>query len=364
MNWIAVGSRAPILPVEFIPKDASEQMWAAYYAHTETLFRESNPRGRLPDRAAIKQTLLAPNPMYTRRIWMVLNERGQAAAMGSVSYVTELSPDFEGGRHICHLQVSVDPGVRRQRIAVRLLQHLVQVAGQLDKNTIRADVDNDIGHEFCKRLRGNLIHKENQHRLFLEDINWPLVEEWLAKGRARYPQTRIETFQDCPERDIAALCGMYTEIMNQRPVGDIKEKLVMTSESRRLEEHNLKKRGIQWHTMISREQDGQISALTDILVYPQEPERVHQYFTGVRASFRRRGLAKRLKAEMLNYIVNTYPEAEFISTTTAKENEPMRAINRQLGFVLKKTYHMYRWPIQDLQRRVARLAAAKPPATS
>ena len=153
---------------------------------------------------------------------------------------------------------------------------------------------------------------------------------------------------------------MYTEIMNQRPVGDIKETIVMTPESRRIEENNFKKRRIQWHTMISRESDGHISAVTDILYYPQEPLRVHQYFTGVRARYRRRGLAKRLKAEMLKYILNVYPEADFITTTTAKENEPMRAINKQLGFIPRKTYHMYRWPIQDLQRRVARLAAAKP----
>ena len=184
MNLFAAGRPDPILPVELIPKEASEEMWAAYYTLTETLFRESNPRGRLLDRTAVKQMLLEPNPMFDRRIWMVLNEKGQATASGSVSYDTELSPDFEDGRHICHIQVSVDPGYRRQKIAVHMLQHLIQVAVQLDKNTIRADVDNDIGHEFCKRFRGHMIHKEVQHRLFLEDVNWQLVEEWLAKGRS------------------------------------------------------------------------------------------------------------------------------------------------------------------------------------
>jgi ribosomal protein S18 acetylase RimI-like enzyme len=104
--------------------------------------------------------------------------------------------------------------------------------------------------------------------------------------------------------------------------------------------------------MISREHDGQISAVTDIMYNPQEPHRIHQYFTGVLGRYRRRGLAKRLKAEMLIYIKEKFPDAVYVTTTTAKENQPMRAINKQLGFVAKKTYQMFRWALQDLVRRV------------
>jgi RimJ/RimL family protein N-acetyltransferase len=85
---------------------------------------------------------------------------------------------------------------------------------------------------------------------------------------------------------------------------------------------------------------------------PQEPYRIHQYFTGVLARYRRRGLAKRLKAEMLKFVRERFPDAEYITTTTASDNKPMQAINRQLGFMPKKTYDMFRWAVQDLKRRV------------
>lgn len=344
--------------VEFIPKEASEEMWSAYFVHSEALFRESNPRGRLPNRDAVKRLLSTPNPLYAKRMWMVIAKKDRIAAMGAISYDTELAPDYEVNRNICHFQISVDSDYRRKKIAAFLVHHLIGVAGLLGKTFIRADVDNDAGHEFCKRLRGQMIHREIQHRLYLEDLDWQLVEQWRARGRSRFPETKIESFQDCPEEDIEEFCSIYTEIINQRPVGDLKEKIVTTPESRRIEERNMHKRNIQWHTMISREQDGHISALTDILYNPQEPYRVHQYFTGVLSRYRRRGLAKRLKAEMLTYIVVLYPEAEYITTTTAKENEPMRAINKQLGFTPRKTYYMYRWPLEDLQRRVERVMAA------
>jgi RimJ/RimL family protein N-acetyltransferase len=350
--------------VEFIPKDASKKLWTAYFTLSEKIFREFNQRGHFPNREAAKRLLSTPNPLYTVKRWMVLDDTQSAIASASISYDTELSPDYDGSSHICQIQIAVDPAYRRKKIATCLLKYLIQTANVMEKDTVRADADNPAGSEFCKYLRGKLIHKEVQHRSYLEDVDWRLVEDWCAKGRSRFPQTRIESFQECPEKDIDEFCRIYTEMINQRPVGEIEEELVTTPESRRIEERNFKRREIEWHTLISREEDGQISAMTDIMYNPQEPYRIHQYFTGVLRRYRRRGLAKRLKAEMLMYIKEKFPDADYVTTTTAKENQPMRAINKQLGFLPKKTYHMFRWALEDLGRRVNKVLSVSDPVSS
>ncbi len=349
--------------VEFIPKEASEKLWTAYFNLSERIFREFNQRGRLPNREAVKQQFSAPSPLYTVKRWIVFDSTENAIAFTSISYDTELSPDYESSSHVCQIQISVDPAYRRKKIATRLLKPMLQSASDMEKDTVRADADNPTGFEFCKYLRGELIHREVEHRLYLEDVDWQLVNDWCAKGRSRFPQTKIESFQECPGKDIDEFCRIYTEIINQRPVGDIQEELITTTESRRIEERNFKRREIEWHTMISREHDGQISAMTDIMYNPQEPYRIRQYLTGVLSRYRRRGLAKRLKAEMLMYIKERFLNAEYVTTTTAKENQPMRAINKQLGFVPKKTYYMFRWVLQDLNRRVNRALAASDPVS-
>jgi len=354
------GSSRSFTLLEFIPKEAPENLWNAYFRLSESIFREFNSRGRLPNREAVKLRLSAPNPLYRVRRWVLLDETGNPVASASLSYDTELSPDYESGSHICQIQISVAPVCRRKKLATSLLNHLLWSADAMEKDTVRTDVDNPAGLAFCRYLHGNLIHRVYQHRLYLEDLDWQVVAEWRAKGKARFPQTQIESFQDCPDKDIENFCRIYTEIINQRPVGEIEEALVTTPESRRIEERNFKRRGIEWHTMISREPDGQISAMTDIMYNPQEPYRVHQYFTGVRGEYRRRGLAKRLKAEMLFYIRSRFPEAEYVTTTTAKENEPMRAINKQLGFEPRKALYMFRWALQDLDRRIKKVLAAAP----
>ena len=344
--------------VAFTPKDASESLWTAYFTLSETIFREFNPKGRLPNPEAERRRLSTPNPLYAVKKWLVLSETGSAVASASLSYDTELSPDYEISSHISQIQIAVVPSHRRKNIATYLLKQMIEIARALDKDTVRADVDNSTGLGFCKYLKGEQIHREVQHRLYLEDADWKMVGEWLEKARIRSRGTTIEFFQDCPEKDINEFCVIYTEIINQRPVGDMEQELITTPESRRIEERNFKRRGIEWHTMISREHDGQISGMTDIMYNPEEPYRIHQYFTGVLGRYRRKGLAKRLKAEMLMYIKESFPDAEYITTSTAKENKPMRAINKQLGFMPKKTCAMFRWALKDLDRRVNRVISA------
>ncbi len=341
--------------VEFIPKEASEGLWSAYFSLSETIFRELNPKRRLPNRDTIRRRFSTTNPLYTVRRWLLLDETEIAVASAALSYDTELSPDYETSSHICHVQIEVGPSCRRKKIATELLKRMSEKARSLEKDTIRADAENSTALKFCRHLKGELIHKEVQHRLYMEDVDWQLVDQWLEKGRTRFPGTAVETFQECPEKDIEEFCRIYTELINQRPVGDIEEELITTPESRRVEEGSFRKRGTEWHTMISREDDGRISAMTDIMYNPQEPYRIHQYFTGVLSRYRRRGLAKRLKAEMLLYISKRFPDAEYITTTTASDNKPMRAINKQLGFMPKKTYFMFRWALPDLDRRVKKI---------
>ena len=355
MEFNIPGFFKPFSLMEFDPKQAPEKLWKAYFTISETIFREFDQRGRLPNREAERRRMSTTNPLYAVERWMVLNETGSAVALSSLSYDRQLSPDYEISSHIGQIQVAVVPSYRRKNIAAYILKHIVEKARNLGKDTVRADTDNPTGLGFCKYLKGERIHREVQHRLYLEDVDWHLTKDWLRKGRARSRLTTMEFFQDCPEKDIDEFCRIYTEIINQRPVGDIQEDLITTPESRRIEERSFKKRGIEWNTMIGREHDGQISGVTDIMFNPEEPFRVHQYFTGVLRKYRRRGLAKLLKAEMLMYIRERFPDAEYITTTTAKENKPMRAINKQLGFVPKKTYTMFQWSLDKLERRVHRI---------
>jgi GNAT superfamily N-acetyltransferase len=338
--------------MEFVPKEAPEDLWESYFRLTEAVFRDENKSDRLPDRGTLRRFLSTSNPLYQVRRWLLLDKAEGAVASGWIAYDTESSPDYESNRHLCQIRIVVIPARRRKKIATTLLKHLSEAASHQGKDLVMAEVDNPLAVGFCKSLRGQLVHEEVQYRLSMEDVDWPRVERWLEKGRAKSGDIRIELFQECPEEDIEEFTKVYTEIINQRPTGGMEQQLSTTPESRRIEERNLRRRGIEWYTMISREQSGKISGVTDIIYNPEEPHRVKQYFTGVLGRFRNRGLAKRLKAEMLAVIRRDFPQVEYVTTNTARTNLPMRSVNKRLGFLPRKSLSIYHWALGDLRERV------------
>ncbi len=57
--------------VEFIPKEAPEDMWEAYFYLSEMIFREFNKKGRLPDRGVVRRLFSTQNRLYTAKRWLI-----------------------------------------------------------------------------------------------------------------------------------------------------------------------------------------------------------------------------------------------------------------------------------------------------
>jgi RimJ/RimL family protein N-acetyltransferase len=345
--------------VPFIPEEASEELWAAYFTVSESVFREFNPKSRLPDRSMTKRRLSVASPLYATQRMIIFDESRTPVAAVSFSYDTERSPSYELDRNVCYINILIDKTFRRKRIATGLLKELLNTARQMKKNTIVAEVENITGRKFCEAFNGEIVHNEDQHRLYMEDVNWDVIGEWQAKGRKKFPDTTFDFFRDCSDADIEVFCRTYTEIINERPTGDMQQTIITTPESRKIEEQNMRKKGVEWYTLISREKDGDISGMTDIMFHPKEPHKIVQYFTGVSAKHRRKGLAKRLKSEMLHVIKEKFPDAEYIKTTMAPDNRPMQAINAQMGFKSRKKSYVYQWELPDLNKRVEQRLSLK-----
>jgi len=352
MKLHSEGVSGALLCVPFVPKDAAEDLWSAYFTVSESIFREFNPKSRLPDRKMARRRMSVTSPSYLINRIIIRNAENTPVAVASIAYETELSPSYELDKNICQISVGVDKRFRRNHIAAGVVKELLFTAERMQKDIVTAEVDNPVGRKFCESLNGEMVHEEVLHRLYMEEADWEIVAEWRGKGKKKFPDTTFEFFQKCSDADIDMFCRTYTEIINERPTGDMQQIIITTSESRRIEEQNMEKKGIEWYTLISREKNGDISGMTDIMYHPREPHKIVQYFTGVSARHRRKGLAKRLKAEMLYNITDKFPDVEYITTTMAPNNRPMQAINAQMGFKSRKKDLTYQWSLTDLKVRV------------
>ena len=108
--------------------------------------------------------------------------------------------------------------------------------------------------------------------------------------------------------------------------------------------------GVKSITAVSIEKDGQVSGITNVKQLPGREEFLSQGLTGVPLAFRGRKLGKLIKAKMVLYIKENYPDTKAIMTGNANSNGAMLTINTKLGFKLYKELISAQVYLEDLKR--------------
>ena len=86
------------------------------------------------------------------------------------------------------------------------------------------------------------------------------------------------------------------------------------------------------HILIVLIEGDTVAALSEAVWDSRFPDHLYQRLTAVARPWRGRGLAKAVKAAMMQARRNHHPSIQTIITSNAKMNAPMLSINEQLGF--------------------------------
>jgi GNAT superfamily N-acetyltransferase len=335
---------------EYDPRDLGEVEWKSFFALHEQRRRGLFPRDPLPSREKRRKYMASGHPSWDIYWWRAFAPRdARFVALGGCWWESTESPSYEANRHIGYVDVYVDTGWRCKGVGTAALRAILSQARAQGKTLIRAEnVEPRTGVPLCHKLGGKVVAERHFNRLYLADVDWSLMEQWRREGATRASGATIERFEDVPKRDIEQYCQLYTEVANQAPAGDLAGEMVVTPQQRRQDEDEVRKNGYEWHTMVSREPDGTLSGLTEMFYAPVEPWQLEQELTGVGEAYRGRGLGKWLKAEMLRFIVDRYPEAVFVNTGNADQNAPMVSINERMGFREILAQPFYEFDINQL----------------
>lgn len=332
--------------IAFDPLTAPEELWAAHYDHLDVISRELEPEEPLLPREKRRAMLVSAQsvPYANKYYCLMLDGGGRAAGYGHVTAETPRSPTYDTNKAVGNLRMSVLPGCRRKGLGLSLLKHMAALlAGREPEVTeLMSPVMTDAGSRFMDALGGkvSLVHGEN--RLYFRDVDWAMVEAWAAEGALKNPSTSVINTALIPESDIAAYSEIYSETINQQPLGDMGIKMRITPEQIRLGEEKNREAGAEETTIYTKEADGSISGLTETQYMRETGHRVFQMLTGVRAACRGRGLGKMLKALMLLDIRRKYPGVKYVVTGNSDANAPMMGINRALGFKKHRQVLIYK----------------------
>ena len=345
-------------PIEFDIASASAKQWEQLFALHQRASKVDNP-GDLPaDFAMWKKSIeaMARDPQTNYRTYIAVQE-DQVVGRFTLTMPTAKHPHYDTSKHVAFAHFLVLPVVRRQGIGQTLVQKAIAECQQCGITLLQGESKTAPGNAFAEALGGTIGSLVKENRLALEAVDWLLIAQWAAEGRGKNPDVEIETFEglisDC-DQEIAQYARLYSEIENQTSAAELEGTDQSYSiESLRLEDREHRNMGMQLWTKVSRGLDGALSGLTEINYHPARQTRVVQGITGVREKDRGRGLGKLLKADMLLFIRQQFPAAEYVGTTNANSNAPMLAINERLGFKFHNQRTVYKLDLETVTKKLS-----------
>ncbi len=343
--------------IDFIPKEADEKLLEAYYDFAETLFRETYPTDPLVPRDLHHKFLLMTKTGENVIRRLVRSDiSGKIIGRLYLMIITKENTGFNENKHSAEVYINVIKNHNYDTISQELLKTAIDEMKKYDYVTT-ADTCNSLEREwkFWEGLGAKLALEGAQNRLLVEDIDWDMIEKWRHEGHklAEVEHVDLFSFEKCPEEIIQEYTTTYSEIIRLIPLGEFDYIPEPTTPfTRREKEENLRKTGYEWHTLATREKDGEISGLTEITYSKSRPHKVDQELTGVKPKYRGRGLGKWIKAEMMVFIKNNFPEIKYISTGNADMNAPMLSINDRMGFKSVLTEKCYTIKLEKLVKEL------------
>jgi GNAT superfamily N-acetyltransferase len=339
--------------IAFEPALASPEEWQAYHEFRRRRHQEESPEDpEVPDQV-VERRMQRPDPYMTEHRWLARRDDRVVGEL-SITTLTPLSPEYESNKHLLYADGWVIKPNRRQGIGRGWVPKVVELMERHGARVLTVDTHDEAGHAFLRNLGGEARFSEAQSRLDLRAVDWDKVAGWVREGQSRSPGTRLELYVNrLPEERHEEFARVSTELLNTMPWegldhGDI----VQTVDTLNEWYSRMDMFGSQHHVYVSRESDGTISGMTDVIKHPHEPGFVRQLFTGVHPRARGRGLGKWLKAAMLEHVRGVHPDTVYMTTENAGSNASMLAINHALGFRPYRTATTYQIGLRELAQLV------------
>lgn len=339
----------------FDPLTATAEEWSAYHAYRRIRQAESEPDEPVSPDDVTEENMRRPdlNEIGDRRAaW----QDGAIVGFGEAWVPKPGRPEYESNKNLAWVFGGVIGPARGQGIGSALLGAAVDFMRRDDQNIMNLWAHEADGIRFLDHIGAECKQVERESRLYFSDVDWDLVERWRTELAERSPGTVIEFHTDpMDEALLPEYCAARTEMMNLMPWDDLEHgDIVITPEDALETYERLKLSNAERHTIFTREPDGKITAITDVVWRPHRPHILEQWFTGVHPAARGRGLGKAIKAEMIHRVNERYPGLEWVGTGNATSNDAMLAINNRLGFKEHKRYSVYQIDREKAKEAVSR----------
>jgi GNAT superfamily N-acetyltransferase len=267
-----------------------------------------------------------------REIWLV-----RGAAEGSVAgwYRLEL-PDLENLDR-AHLMLFVPPGERRRGVGRALLRHAAERAGANGRHILGGGArDGTAGEAFARAVGAEpgLVDVERLlEPVTLEEGGLTRLREQAERHAAGYEL--VTWTGPVPEELIEQMVAVFAAL-GDAPSDPGVERGKWNAQRVRERINDLRRDyGVRDYSVAARHlATGEMAALTQVTVDPEQAGWGHQLITAVIPGHRGYRLGLLIKVAMLEWLRTAEPGLDRIVTWNARDNQHMIGVNEALGYTV------------------------------
>ena len=337
----------------FDPNGITREDWNKIHEYRMERHHENPDDSILSDEVYEKAILqdYKNDSIYIRRYLIIDSQKSKQIGYMTILASSEKDPSYEMNKSLLYFNLAILKDFRKKGIATKSMEYLLDFAKKHNSMLAQTRSSEEDGFKFLKKIGANLARSEKEARLQMKDVDWDMIKRWVSEAKLLNPNTKIVRFTRVPDEIIDQYSKVCTETFNQMPMDNLEQNaMIITPEFLRNNEKEFNELGSTINSLITVEQDNQISAMTEMVYNPEKKTMISQHLTGVRNKYRGRKLGKWIKGLMLLDMKEKYPEVTIATTTTADSNASMLSINNRLGYKPFKESVTAQIKLDDLEK--------------
>jgi mycothiol synthase len=343
-----------VAPTRFDPNAASADEWARFHAFRRQRQAEvfqDEPAG--PDRLAEIGLKRGDSETITDVLWTA--DGGEVSSVATFWSPKPGGAGYDSNRGILWFELYVLKGHRGRGIASSYLPALLELAERNEGKVVGVTAEDQDGHAAVQAFGFAKKSEERYSRLDLLEVDWEQVGRWLEDGPRRSPSRTLQLYTNWPpEEEWPEYARVVTELFNTIPF-DEEEHGEITITPAKLAEmtHRMAVSDGRVLSIVVREEDGRITALTEMALWEEQADYAWQWLTAVHRSVQGNRIGRWIKAAMLTHVREHHPSVRWVMTGNASSNAPMLKINTELGFRPYRSTSAYQMSMADFAAAVA-----------
>ena len=192
----------------------------------------------------------------------------------------------------------------------------------------------------AEKLNGRLSNSGLWFRLDPHSVKKELLEAWLNNPHVTSEDLKAEWMGFIPEHLLEEVAIVSNVMVNDMERQDRSIPFHVDAQYLRNAQQNTRGAGQKPLHLLLRNKNNELAAISLVLMQ-ENSFMADQRITGVMPKWRGKGLAKWMKAKMLEKLLREYPHITTLKTECFSANIPMININKALGYELYRSDHDY-----------------------